>query len=457
MSWLSLPAAARRPLGLFWVGPTGVGKTELARAISLALFESRERAEIIPFGEVSNEHRLNQVIGAPPGTIGSDEVRAFERALRNMPEGGVLVVRRNLQHGRERRHAGRPVQASLSSLRGRALDVVGDGRNLRSQQVCDRPDGQRRRGFFQGNRLGRDSRADLAETESAREGAPDARRTRRAAALPRAHGRRHPVQAAHPRHCSGRGREARRRHSRSLRRARNRDPRRRSVLPEFWRPVLHRRQGRAQSARHGDPSAQPCHRRRAVRKSAARRKRCAPTGCVCGSSRNSPTGRSSGRTIPKPRWSSSWRSARAEATFARIVVAKDYTQFAATPKRLPETQARAIAYHEAGHAVVNDPAVTGQKLTWLTIARRRRQSRVRAIRRRRGPARLCRRPPPGRAAARAADGGANGDDDGGLRAGRRLGRRPARGAPARAPHDPRMGPRSRISRRCAGSRYRSQR
>ena len=78
-------AAARRPLGLFWVGPTGVGKTELARAISLALFESRERAEIIPFGEVSNEHRLNQVIGAPPGTIGSDEVRAFERALRNMP------------------------------------------------------------------------------------------------------------------------------------------------------------------------------------------------------------------------------------------------------------------------------------------------------------------------------------------------------------------------------------
>ena len=51
----------------------------------------------------------------------------------------------------------------------------------------------------------------------------------------------------------------------------------------------------------------------------------------------------------------------------RIVVAKDYTQFAALPKRLPETQARATAYHEAGHAVVNDPAVTGQKLTWLTI------------------------------------------------------------------------------------------
>ena len=51
----------------------------------------------------------------------------------------------------------------------------------------------------------------------------------------------------------------------------------------------------------------------------------------------------------------------------RIAVAKDYTQFAATPKRLPEAQARATAYHEAGHAVVNDPAVTGEKLTWLTI------------------------------------------------------------------------------------------
>ena len=50
-----------------------------------------------------------------------------------------------------------------------------------------------------------------------------------------------------------------------------------------------------------------------------------------------------------------------------IVAAKDYTQFAALPKRLSEAQARATAYHEAGHAVVNDPAVTGQKLTWLTI------------------------------------------------------------------------------------------
>jgi len=51
----------------------------------------------------------------------------------------------------------------------------------------------------------------------------------------------------------------------------------------------------------------------------------------------------------------------------RVVVEKDYTQFATTPKRLPEAQARATAYHEAGHAVVNDPEITGQKLTWLTI------------------------------------------------------------------------------------------
>jgi ATP-dependent Zn protease len=51
----------------------------------------------------------------------------------------------------------------------------------------------------------------------------------------------------------------------------------------------------------------------------------------------------------------------------RIVVAKDYTQFAALPKRLCEAQAHATAYHEAGHAVVNDPTVTGQKLSWLTI------------------------------------------------------------------------------------------
>ena len=50
-----------------------------------------------------------------------------------------------------------------------------------------------------------------------------------------------------------------------------------------------------------------------------------------------------------------------------VAVVKDYTQFAALPKRLPEAQARATAYHEAGHAVVNDPEVTGQKLTWLTI------------------------------------------------------------------------------------------
>jgi hypothetical protein len=50
-----------------------------------------------------------------------------------------------------------------------------------------------------------------------------------------------------------------------------------------------------------------------------------------------------------------------------VTVAKDYTPFAAAPRRLPERQARATAYHEAGHAVVNDPEITGQKLTWLTI------------------------------------------------------------------------------------------
>ncbi len=366
-SWLSLPVAARRPLGLFWVGPTGVGKTELARAISLALFESRERAEIIPFGEVSNEHRLNQVIGAPPGTIGSDEVRAFERALRNMPDGGVLVFDEISNMGEN--------VATRDALFKRLYHPFEEGRWTSSatgetydlSKYVVVADGQRRRRLFQGDRFRRDPRADLAKAQGARQGAPDAGRS---AAC------RKPFSGAWPTSsCSSRSRTPS-----PGTWPRSSSPASSIATPRSESRFAWTRRSPATSATCSTPptraraacatwrpTGSTTSSRPRCRRSAARRRCCARTGCASGSIAQLPDRPFVRPDDPKPKVEFVVEVGAQGSVAPRIVVAKDYTQFAALPKRLSEAQARATAYHEAGHAVVNDPAVTGQKLTWLTI------------------------------------------------------------------------------------------
>ncbi len=81
-----------RPLGSFlFLGPTGVGKTELARALAEFLFDD-ERAMIrIDMGEYQEKHTVARLIGAPPGYVGYDEGGQLTEAVRRRPYRVVLL------------------------------------------------------------------------------------------------------------------------------------------------------------------------------------------------------------------------------------------------------------------------------------------------------------------------------------------------------------------------------
>ncbi|MBV9761670.1 MAG: ATP-dependent chaperone ClpB [Acidobacteriaceae bacterium] len=81
----------RRPIGSFiFLGPTGVGKTELARALAEFLFDD-ERAMIrIDMSEYQEKHTVSRLIGAPPGYVGYDEGGQLTEAVRRRPYSVVL-------------------------------------------------------------------------------------------------------------------------------------------------------------------------------------------------------------------------------------------------------------------------------------------------------------------------------------------------------------------------------
>jgi ATP-dependent Clp protease ATP-binding subunit ClpB len=80
-----------RPIGSFiFIGPTGVGKTELARALAAFLFDD-ERAMIrIDMSEYQEKHTVSRLVGAPPGYIGYDEGGQLTEAVRRRPYSVVL-------------------------------------------------------------------------------------------------------------------------------------------------------------------------------------------------------------------------------------------------------------------------------------------------------------------------------------------------------------------------------
>src|SRR5580698_4891038 len=82
----------KRPIGSFlFLGPTGVGKTELARALAQALFDD-ERAMIrIDMSEYQEKHTVSRLVGAPPGYVGYDEGGQLTEAVRRRPYAVVLL------------------------------------------------------------------------------------------------------------------------------------------------------------------------------------------------------------------------------------------------------------------------------------------------------------------------------------------------------------------------------
>jgi ATP-dependent Clp protease ATP-binding subunit ClpB len=81
----------RRPIGSFiFLGPTGVGKTELARTLAETLFDSEENMIRIDMSEYMERHATSRLIGAPPGYVGYDEGGQLTEAVRRRPYSVVL-------------------------------------------------------------------------------------------------------------------------------------------------------------------------------------------------------------------------------------------------------------------------------------------------------------------------------------------------------------------------------
>jgi ATP-dependent Clp protease ATP-binding subunit ClpB len=80
-----------RPIGSFiFLGPTGVGKTELAKALAESLFDTEENIVRIDMSEYMEKHSVSRLIGAPPGYIGHDDGGQLTEAVRRKPYSVVL-------------------------------------------------------------------------------------------------------------------------------------------------------------------------------------------------------------------------------------------------------------------------------------------------------------------------------------------------------------------------------
>jgi ATP-dependent Clp protease ATP-binding subunit ClpB len=81
----------RRPIGSFlFLGPTGVGKTELAKALAEALFDSEEALVRIDMSEYMERHTVSRLVGAPPGYVGYEEGGQLTEAVRRKPYSVLL-------------------------------------------------------------------------------------------------------------------------------------------------------------------------------------------------------------------------------------------------------------------------------------------------------------------------------------------------------------------------------
>ena len=81
----------RRPIGSFiFLGPTGVGKTELAKTLAAALFDTEENTIRIDMSEYQERHTVSRLVGSPPGYVGYEEGGQLTEAVRRRPYSVVL-------------------------------------------------------------------------------------------------------------------------------------------------------------------------------------------------------------------------------------------------------------------------------------------------------------------------------------------------------------------------------
>jgi ATP-dependent Clp protease ATP-binding subunit ClpB len=81
-----------RPIGTFlFLGPTGVGKTELARALAEFMFDSQDAMVRLDMSEYMEKHSVSRLVGAPPGYVGYEEGGQLTEAVRRRPYGVVLL------------------------------------------------------------------------------------------------------------------------------------------------------------------------------------------------------------------------------------------------------------------------------------------------------------------------------------------------------------------------------
>ncbi|MCV7423089.1 ATP-dependent chaperone ClpB [Mycobacterium yunnanensis] len=82
----------RRPIGSFiFLGPTGVGKTELAKTVAAALFDSEDNMVRLDMSEYQERHTVSRLVGAPPGYVGYEEGGQLTEAVRRKPYSVVLL------------------------------------------------------------------------------------------------------------------------------------------------------------------------------------------------------------------------------------------------------------------------------------------------------------------------------------------------------------------------------
>src|SRR5205814_8443531 len=81
-----------RPIGSFlFLGPTGVGKTELARALAEYLFDDERAIVRVDMSEYQERHTVSRLVGAPPGYVGYEEGGQLTEAVRRRPDSVVLL------------------------------------------------------------------------------------------------------------------------------------------------------------------------------------------------------------------------------------------------------------------------------------------------------------------------------------------------------------------------------